>query len=72
MVACEECCVIRKNSTQGESAIQDLFVLASCDYFVGTFSSHFGALGMFECVRMRDWARVGAQGRMRARVWCLF
>mmetsp|Transcript_61955 Transcript_61955/g.90809 ORF Transcript_61955/g.90809 Transcript_61955/m.90809 type:complete len:116 (+) Transcript_61955:2-349(+) len=28
----------------GESAISDLFVLASCDYFVGTFSSHFGAL----------------------------
>ena len=28
----------------GESAMSDLFLLASCDYFVGTFSSHFGAL----------------------------
>ena len=28
----------------GESAMMDLFVLASCDYFVGTFSSHFGTL----------------------------
>lgn len=30
----------------GESAVLDLFMLASCDYFVGTFSSHFGALAM--------------------------